>query len=46
METYDEREMGGRREEEAANLPSEAEGGPACETVVAEPVICKVKLQM
>ena len=37
-ETHEEREMGARREEEAENLPSEAEGSPPCETVV-EPVI-------
>ena len=39
METFDERERGAKREEEATNLPSQAEGSLPCETVVAEPVM-------
>ena len=36
VETYDEKQMEARREEEAAKFPSEAEGRPPDETVVAE----------
>ena len=39
VETYDERDMGARREQEAANLPSEAEGSPLGKTVDVEPVM-------
>ena len=39
VDTYDEKQMEARREEEAAKLPSEAEGKPPDETVVAEPVL-------
>ena len=39
VETYEGREMEARREEEAANLPSEAEGRHPGETALAEPVM-------
>ena len=39
VETYDEREMGARREEKAANVPSEAEGSAPGEMVVVEPLM-------
>ena len=39
VETYDGREVEARREEDAANLPSEAEVRPPGETAVAEPVM-------
>ena len=42
VETFDEREMGARREEEAANLPNEAERSPPGETVLVEPVMKSV----
>ena len=38
-ETYDEKQTEARRKEEDAKLPSEAEGRPPEETVVAEPVL-------
>ena len=39
VETYDATELEARREEEPANLPSEAEGRPPGEMVTAEPVM-------
>ena len=39
IETYDATELKARREEEPANLPSEAEGRPPGEPMAAEPVI-------
>ena len=39
METYDTTEIEARREEEPANLPSEAEGRPPGEPAMADPVM-------
>ena len=39
VETYDQKQMEARRQEENTNLPTEAEGRPPGETAVAETVM-------